>query len=1604
MTIGTGVNFDPIGAEIIFDRAKLEKLLAKELKPVCAKLQWSPTDRKNIISALAKCTKRTDKLFQLFGRAGIIGALFKIDAFELFWREFETNGQLHAQLMIGHDDISDVSEPKMKKTRSDGAELVALFRQVYHSQAALIGQLLARLNKFTMDEATLRWVFGLKGGFAQGEVKRILAPCLADIDQSAWCDFKPDYKVTKLTLLSSDSPSLDFVSLCGVTIRRGQHQLQAHESLLPLSSRLTVLDDLRNVAVGVAHKEPVLLVGACGSGKTHLVRYLAQQSNQELLCYQLSEETDAQSLLGGYVQAEDGSFKWRPGPLADAAQSGKWILLEDVHQAAGDCFPLIVQLIERQVLVIAGHGAPITPHANFQLFLTERTSAHSTLSNVAVLYPKVHLVKMDPNHNELEALEAVITAHHPQLQRTIQQIPIKVYQTLLAVVPQHTTSRKIGLRDVLKFAGRLARHAKCSNEKRVAYSIQDALDVFAEHFEKEKDKQVVVKRICDVHSANHQIVTAIAGTNAPSVQEPGAFFLSHYKPEITHDQCQLTVGRVTIAIGVELSDRELQRTNMVATTIHSRLMEHILVAVESNEPCLLVGETGTGKTSAVQYCAARLGRRLRVVNMSKQSQGSDLLGSFRPVDGATLMRPLFATFHALMVDTFSGTNDQFLAQMARALTNGQLKDVLIPAMKQIITKALGDQSNMDLLKGWMALKDKLIDLESRLKSGALSFAFVEGELAQAARNGDWLLLDELNLAPAELLESISGLLDSGMLAIPELGLIQPAPGFRLFSAMNPANDFAKKDLPDSLRARFTEFYVAEASNEVDIGQICGYYLPSLNAKIRKRLVQFYLKVRRERLRDMSGKAATFSLRTLSRALKCARDAFGDTIFGLFQSLQLAFMSGLDESTTALVKGLMEKYELIPKKTTGIRLPPPTTFDYITVNGFHLRAGDETPHVDEKFIITKTVATNVFNLSRAIASGKYAILIQGETSTGKTSLITYLAKQSGNKLIRINNHEHTDLQEYVGQYVPAADGRLIFAPGALVKAMKKGWWLLLDELNLAPPDVLEALNRVLDDNRELFIPETGETIKAHPRFQLFAAQNPAGVYGGRKQLSRAFTNRFVQMEFGELPTVELEEIVVKKCAIPPSKATKLVEAINALRNLRRDSAVFAGRNSFATLRDLFRWADRYGREQGELERDWDRHLALDGYYLLGGRCRSQVECDQVKETLETVFRRKLGDDADIYSRTQLEPLISHITNSQGRFVWGDKARRMALLLARALKFDEPVLLVGPTGCGKTTIVQMLSTGLKIINCHQQTEASDFLGGLRPVRGGADESDSKALFEWVDGPLVDQMKSGGSLLIDEISLADDSVLERLNSVLERERTLVLAEQGIAEVLTPVAGFQFIGTMNPGGDYGKKELSPALRNRLTEIWCQPPETDAELGKIMSVALVKGGIEIAQAETLVTAALAFVAHLKSSALGEYIVFSIRDALAYADYLIAFKSQSRQPASLVHAARAVHLDALGSGASLGAEAVREVRHQAEAFLRGLTAQYWSGFAVVDDKTESIEIDETHIKVDGFKFARGPIEPQIRNGVEIYSFVIEQLFTVATKIDLIYFAVGGSFF
>ena len=91
--------------------------------------------------------------------------------------------------------------------------------------------------------------------------------------------------------------------------------------------------------------------------------------------------------------------------------------------------------------------------------------------------------------------------------------------------------------------------------------------------------------------------------------------------------------------------------------------------------------------------------------------------------------------------------------------------------------------------------------------------------------------------------------------------------------------------------------------------------------------------------------------------------------------------------------------------------------------FWVEAGD-LPRMDPKsgkYVVTETVKGHLSNLARAVLLRRHPILLQGPTSSGKTSLVEYLAQRTGHRFMRINNHEHTDLQEYLGTYVTDETG-------------------------------------------------------------------------------------------------------------------------------------------------------------------------------------------------------------------------------------------------------------------------------------------------------------------------------------------------------------------------------------------------------------------------------------------------------------------------------------------------------------------------------------------------------------------------------------------------------
>lgn len=214
-----------------------------------------------------------------------------------------------------------------------------------------------------------------------------------------------------------------------------------------------------------------------------------------------------------------------------------------------------------------------------------------------------------------------------------------------------------------------------------------------------------------------------------------------------------------------------------------------------------------------------------------------------------------------------------------------------------------------------------------------------------------------------------------------------------------------------------------------------------------------------------------------------------------------------------------------------------------------------------------------------------------------------------------------------------------------------------------------------------------------------------------------------------------------------------------------------------MRDLFRWGERYRLAPNIIDDkfyDWSQHLADEGYLVLAAKVRKTDEADEIRKVIKKHLKRdvdpdnlfSLNDKTSSVTRHILQQILDKNNLYFKHIVWTYHMRRMAVLVKKSCQFKEPVLLVGETGCGKTTVCQLIAAmngqTMRSINCHMHTESSDFLGNLRPVRERNNVENSK-LFEWIDGPLIIAMQKGDLFLADEISLADDSVLERLNSLL-------------------------------------------------------------------------------------------------------------------------------------------------------------------------------------------------------------------------------------------------
>lgn len=183
---------------------------------------------------------------------------------------------------------------------------------------------------------------------------------------------------------------------------------------------------------------------------------------------------------------------------------------------------------------------------------------------------------------------------------------------------------------------------------------------------------------------------------------------------------------------------------------------------------------------------------------------------------------------------------------------------------------------------------------------------------------------------------------------------------------------------------------------------------------------------------------------------------------------------------------------------------------------------------------------------------------------------------------------------------------------------------------------------------------------------------------------------------------------------------------------------------------------------------------------------------------------------------------------------------------------PVMLKGPTGCGKTRFIEhmawKLDRPLITIACHDDLSASD-LTGRYLIRG--EET------VWTDGPLTTAARLGAICYLDEVVEARQDTVVVIHPITDDRRILPVEKTG--ELVEAAPGFQLVISYNPGYQHAIKDLKPSTRQRFVTIEFDFPVASAEAEIVMH----ESGVKRSVANALVDLARR-VRHLKERGLAE--------------------------------------------------------------------------------------------------------------------------------------------
>ena len=177
-----------------------------------------------------------------------------------------------------------------------------------------------------------------------------------------------------------------------------------------------------------------------------------------------------------------------------------------------------------------------------------------------------------------------------------------------------------------------------------------------------------------------------------------------------------------------------------------------------------------------------------------------------------------------------------------------------------------------------------------------------------------------------------------------------------------------------------------------------------------------------------------------------------------------------------------------------------------------------------------------------------------------------------------------------------------------------------------------------------------------------------------------------------------------------------------------------------------------------------------------------------------------------------------------------------LFEQAWRHRLPLLLKGPTGCGKTRFVEYMAWRLDLplvtVACNEDLTAADLVGRYLLDAHGT---------TWQDGPLTQAVRHGGICYLDEVVEAHPDTTVVIHPLADARRILPLDRKG--EPLRAHPDFQLVVSYNPGQQGRGKELKPSTRQRFVAFGFGYPAPETEAAIVAH----ESGIDAATARQLV-------------------------------------------------------------------------------------------------------------------------------------------------------------